>query len=222
MKGAIPRALIAFSLLVVFAASVSAQYSPPPCQVGEEVFSDVPADQPFCKWIQQLYADDITSGCATGPLRYCPDAPVTRQQIAQLLEKVLKPAKIWGEGRPGATLYGTLDGLCEGPTGIHFGLSGIAVNWGASAAACPAGTWVCSFAERGPGPPLLCNTLRPDTTCDVMHCDESCSNLDSDKHTGWVVDPEPFDSNAGRALDEGGSGIVYSKCTLLPVWCCKP
>jgi hypothetical protein len=37
--------------------------------------------------VEQLYTDGITLGCATGPLRYCPDAPITRAQMAPMLLK---------------------------------------------------------------------------------------------------------------------------------------
>ena len=49
------------------------------------VFADVPASNPFAKWIEALYAASITGGCATNPLRYCPDGAVTRAQMAVLL-----------------------------------------------------------------------------------------------------------------------------------------
>jgi hypothetical protein len=37
------------------------------------------------KWIEQLAAENITGGCATG--LYCPDDPVTRAQMAVFLVK---------------------------------------------------------------------------------------------------------------------------------------
>ncbi len=38
-------------------------------------------------WIGRLYSAGITSGCATNPLRYCPEDPVTRAQMAVFLER---------------------------------------------------------------------------------------------------------------------------------------
>ena len=55
----------------------------PPAAVG--LFSDVPPASFAAPFIEQLYRDGITSGCATSPLRYCPASPVTRDQIAVLL-----------------------------------------------------------------------------------------------------------------------------------------
>lgn len=49
------------------------------------VFADVAAGAPFAGYIEQMYADGITSGCATGPLRYCPNDSVTRAQMAKFL-----------------------------------------------------------------------------------------------------------------------------------------
>ena len=58
---------------------------PAPC-TGD--FSDVDcATNPFGPWIEELYGLGITGGCATGPLRYCPDNPNTRAQMAVFLVK---------------------------------------------------------------------------------------------------------------------------------------
>jgi hypothetical protein len=56
----------------------------PPAARGS-MFADVPVTHPFAAWIEQLARDGITSGCATGPARYCPDATVTRGQMAVFL-----------------------------------------------------------------------------------------------------------------------------------------
>jgi hypothetical protein len=57
-------------------------YQPPP---ASGIFADVPVDDPFAPWIERLFAEGITSGCGTSPLRYCPDQPVTRAQMAVFL-----------------------------------------------------------------------------------------------------------------------------------------
>jgi hypothetical protein len=51
-------------------------------------FADVATTHPFYRHIQKLYALGVTGGCATGPLRYCPDAPVTRAQMAAFVERI--------------------------------------------------------------------------------------------------------------------------------------
>jgi len=56
-------------------------YSPPPATGG--VFSDVPANAFAADWIEELAAEGITSGCGGG--RYCPNAIVTRAQMAVFL-----------------------------------------------------------------------------------------------------------------------------------------
>jgi hypothetical protein len=53
----------------------------PPAPTG--MFTDVPASQPFAKWIEQLARERITGGC--GATTYCPDATVTRGQMAVFL-----------------------------------------------------------------------------------------------------------------------------------------
>ena len=49
------------------------------------VFGDVPCTSPFASWIEQLAAQGITGGCGGG--NYCPDSPVTREQMAVFLLK---------------------------------------------------------------------------------------------------------------------------------------
>jgi Regulator of chromosome condensation (RCC1) repeat len=67
-----------------------AQTAVRPCVAGTEAFANVPAGHPFCAFIEQLVRDAITAGCGTNPLRYCPEAFVTRGQMAVFLEKVLR------------------------------------------------------------------------------------------------------------------------------------
>jgi hypothetical protein len=54
----------------------------PPDATGE-VFSDVPSDAFAADWIEALFADGVTSGCGDG--KYCPDAFVTRAEMAIFL-----------------------------------------------------------------------------------------------------------------------------------------
>lgn len=49
------------------------------------VFADVPPSSPEACFIEQLYRDGLTSGCATSPFRFCPDDTVTRETAAVLL-----------------------------------------------------------------------------------------------------------------------------------------
>ncbi len=57
-------------------------YEPPP---PAGVFADVPPSGLIAAFIEQIYAEGITAGCATNPLRYCPQDPVTRGQMAIFL-----------------------------------------------------------------------------------------------------------------------------------------
>jgi hypothetical protein len=62
------------------------QVSPAP---GVATFADVPTDHPFFRFVEALYAAGITGGCNTNPLVYCPNAPVTRGQMAVFLSIAL-------------------------------------------------------------------------------------------------------------------------------------
>jgi hypothetical protein len=57
----------------------------PPSPTG--VFADVPMGDATAPWIEELYALTVTGGCLTNPLRYCPDSPNTRGQMAVFLVK---------------------------------------------------------------------------------------------------------------------------------------
>ena len=52
--------------------------------------------------VDSLFASGITAGCGTGPLRYCPDQPVTKAQMATFLARALDLA-LDLVGRPGSS-----------------------------------------------------------------------------------------------------------------------
>jgi len=54
---------------------------------GTATFNDVPTGHPFFQYIEALSASGITGGCGNG--NYCPDAPLTRGQMAVFLSKAL-------------------------------------------------------------------------------------------------------------------------------------
>ena len=60
------------------------QVSPPPSSPS---FTDVPMDHPFFQWIEALKKSNITAGCSE--TNFCPNAPLTRGQMAVFLAKAL-------------------------------------------------------------------------------------------------------------------------------------
>jgi hypothetical protein len=60
------------------------QVSPAPASA---TFGDVPTSHPFFQFVEALVASGITVGCGGG--LYCPDAPLTRGQMAVFLSKAL-------------------------------------------------------------------------------------------------------------------------------------
>ena len=50
-------------------------------------FNDVPTDHPFFQFVEALVKSSITAGCGGG--NFCPDAPLTRGQMAVFLAKSL-------------------------------------------------------------------------------------------------------------------------------------
>jgi hypothetical protein len=59
----------------------------PPAGTGQ-AFTDVPASHPLAGWIEQLAREGISAGC--GGTDYCPDATVSRGQMAVLLVRTFK------------------------------------------------------------------------------------------------------------------------------------
>ena len=60
-------------------------YVPPDCAGNAISFPDVACPSPYANWIEQLATEGITAGCGGG--NYCPDASVTREQMAVFLLK---------------------------------------------------------------------------------------------------------------------------------------
>ena len=52
-------------------------------------FNDVPTSHPMFQYVEALSAAGITGGCQASPPLYCPDAPLTRGQMAVFLAKAL-------------------------------------------------------------------------------------------------------------------------------------
>ncbi|HYX21893.1 MAG TPA: S-layer homology domain-containing protein, partial [Thermoanaerobaculia bacterium] len=61
-------------------------YVPPTCQ---GIFADVQCPSTFANWIEQLFNEGITGGC--GGANYCPNASVTRGQMAVFLLRTFAP-----------------------------------------------------------------------------------------------------------------------------------
>jgi hypothetical protein len=80
----VTRAQMAVFLLV---AREGPGYTPAACVPGQEMFADVPAASPFCRWIEELARRGITAGCGGSPANYCPEAPVTRGQMAVFVDQ---------------------------------------------------------------------------------------------------------------------------------------
>ncbi len=56
---------------------------------GVASFNDVPTSHQFFQFIEALKASGITGGCQAAPPLYCPDAALTRGQMAVFLSKAL-------------------------------------------------------------------------------------------------------------------------------------
>jgi VCBS repeat protein/putative Ig domain-containing protein/IPT/TIG domain-containing protein/FG-GAP repeat protein len=82
--GSLLRAAMAVFLL---RSSRGAVFVPPP---ASGFFTDLPADNPFAPWVEEIYNEGIAAGCSSSPLRYCPSSPVSRASMAVFLLRTLQ------------------------------------------------------------------------------------------------------------------------------------
>ena len=50
-------------------------------------FADVDSEQPYADFVETLYDKDITVGCIVDPLRFCPERPTSRGQMAAFVTR---------------------------------------------------------------------------------------------------------------------------------------
>lgn len=74
-------------------AMLGSFHSPPTILPAQSSFDDVKSETSFwASWIEEFFQTGITSGCAINPLRYCPEQPVLRYQMAIFLLRALEGA----------------------------------------------------------------------------------------------------------------------------------
>jgi hypothetical protein len=77
-----PQAEVTRAQMAVFVLrTLDPNLNPPACTTP--VFTDVPASDPFCRWIEELFRRGVVTGCA--PNQFCPNNPVTREQMGVFL-----------------------------------------------------------------------------------------------------------------------------------------
>jgi hypothetical protein len=112
-------------------------------------FTDVPTSHTFHAAISRLYGARLTTGCTT--TRFCPDANVTRGQMAAFLNRGLGRGDGGGAGTGLADDWATFDNnLLAGVELLHGGAPGgtghVLVTASASAYTKLAGVCPCEFA----------------------------------------------------------------------------
>jgi hypothetical protein len=138
-------------MTVALAQALSIQ--PPACVPGSEMFNDVPADSPFCPFIEELARRGITGGCGGG--NYCPSAFVSRAQMAVFLVKMLPGPTATGQFA--ASGVASVGGQrAEGAISFPFPFAAaptphIIGPFGAPTVECPG-----SFADPQAAPGQLC------------------------------------------------------------------
>ncbi len=111
---AIPRWMMAVWLVRVLD-------SDDPEPLSESRFADVDASQRWAAHADRLAELGVTLGCGTQPLRFCPDEPVTRAQMASFLTRAFKlsTASTAGFGDVDSDGGGDDDGIGGGSGNVH-------------------------------------------------------------------------------------------------------
>jgi hypothetical protein len=110
-------------LVEMYRATAPATFVPPPCVPGSERFTDVPASNPFCPWVEELARQGITTGCT--PTKFCPLDPVSRQAMAVFIVRTaaggpVASANVAADG----TVRASFNRIGGAPTVSHTGGSG--------------------------------------------------------------------------------------------------
>jgi S-layer family protein len=71
----------------VLVGKEGAGYLPPACTTP--AFADMPASSRFCPWVEEVARRGASGGCGGG--NFCPGVPITRQEMAVLVLRVLDP-----------------------------------------------------------------------------------------------------------------------------------
>jgi hypothetical protein len=149
--------------------------------------------------------------------------------------------RVWGRGRPGATVVNAA-GQCtttvNGRT-VKISKSSFVANWDKAASACPAGWWVCTAAERD-----INGTTAGFGSCptsgaiqsQLVGCDPTYANaahydnlyvpaipdtVTFQTDIVWVADTGAT-AHVGKAVAaSGGAAKDDVMCIAAPVWCCS-
>ena len=79
-----PSAVVPRDQMAMFVLKSKDPYwVPTACVPGGEIFADVPASSPYCRWVEELARRGVVAGCGGG--NYCPLSGVSREQLAVYL-----------------------------------------------------------------------------------------------------------------------------------------
>jgi Tol biopolymer transport system component len=81
-----PDAPVTRAQMAAFIIRALGEFNPPP--PAQQRFQDVPPTHPFYAFIDRMAVLGITLGCGDGS-NYCPDAPITREQMAAFIIRAL-------------------------------------------------------------------------------------------------------------------------------------
>ena len=154
-----------------------------PSAAGATRFADIDAGQWWAPHVERLADLEITVGCKREPLRYCPDRPVTRAQMATFLVRAFNLAEAEPAGfadTEGSTHAESIDALAA--AGITVGCKQDPLRY------CPnrpvTRAQMATFLARALG----VNTTPQANTYKAIGAGGSCAIRTDDTNTCWGND----------------------------------
>jgi len=82
-----PNNTVLRSHMAKFICAAMQKKTPGTCATAScaQLFTDVPASNPFCPYIESLYNSGVVAGCQSSPLMYCPSLTTVRQAMAKFI-----------------------------------------------------------------------------------------------------------------------------------------
>ncbi len=230
MQSKISIALVAFSGLAACAFLVAWTLAVPPSGAAGTTSGAIIATTTAGKWVVTINGTttiqkslDVSGNKILNVAAPTSDTDAANKAYvdAALASVTSSTTRVWGQGRPGITVFDTAGECTRTIAGrtAKVSRSSRTASWDGSTAACPIGWWVCTAAERGAacGEGLLRNGIK---------CDIPAENHDELKPVtntwGWIANTSATANREYGAVMISTNGIVYEdfSCSLYPVWCC--
>jgi hypothetical protein len=82
-----PESTVTRAQMAVFVLRARCGATYVPNATLSQTFDDVPLTHPFSAHVEKIFSMGVIDACGSGPLRYCPESPVSRGEMATFIER---------------------------------------------------------------------------------------------------------------------------------------